>query len=367
LDCNLIGPNASVSGTIGAVGIEIDGGTRQVISHNKLTGFGWGIEDTTIGATDTEISFNWLQRMTNEGILLGGHSKTRIIGNRIDSVGTTSLHHGIYISGGTQLAISQNQISNTSGFGITMHNGTANRTMDDISVQGNNITISGTGPSGLRGGIEADANRFASSTCKKISISSNTITSLAGVAGISIDSCQDVTITGNVLRDLGASEGIQVVSTFATNNIDISGNVIDTNTTASGLNGIHIGPARASLSTCSITANQISNIALSGIYLDGATDCIVSRNSLGALNQRAAVVAGILLFHSTLRNIVTGNRIVSTGAGAAIQVAAAADTDNAVTGNILLGAATPGIADSGTRTIIFGNKVGVQGISDLGR
>lgn len=349
---DLVGPNATVSGTVPTSGFIIDGGTNHVISHNRMTGFLNGVVDMTTGGTNKEISYNTITVCPNNGILLGGQKKLRIVGNFIDQVGTLNMHHGIYISGGTEISIQHNQISNITGFGIQLNNGTALRTMEEISISGNNIVSSGAATSGARGGIYQGANSASSATCRKTTISNNTIASLNGTDGIRTDSCTDFSIRGNVLRDLGAAEGISVIATFTTKDGVITGNVIDGN--VGGTNGIHLYSGVANVA---LTGNQLDNIVQNGIYIDGAVDSIVSANSLGAVNTSAGANSGILLCHTALRNIVFGNRISSTGAGPGIQIASSVDADNIVAANTIIGTASAGVSNSGTRNFIYGNKI----------
>ena len=355
--CRMIGPNATTAGTSDIRGVELDGTNRHNFTYNKITGVSYGVFEQGFGGSpgnDGVIDHNWIQTATTQGIATFDN-KIRITFNSIDNVGTSNLHHGIYISGGSDVLVQGNQISNIQGFCINAFTSTLGQNNDNVKIIGNGCKTVGQGSSGARGGISIGTS-VSGNFCRNYSVIGNTIDGLAGDRGIWAGDCNDVVISGNTIRNFGASEGIYVTGTAVQGSVrvNVSDNTLDTNTSG---NAIRFQSNGGAVAECSAHDNKIFSVSAVGIWLQGATDCSISGNRIRDYNTANASNAGIFLSATALKNNVYGNRITnSVATGFAIQVNAAADADNQLFGNILVGSAGT-ITDSGTRTIIFGNKI----------
>jgi hypothetical protein len=299
--CSGVGPNATVSGGGDVRGVEMDGCTRCVVELNRFTGMTYGIFGTQNPNNDIWVQNNSLFTETTQGIV-GYGSNWHITGNRIDAIGTTNLHHGIYVSGIIGADVSMNNISNTAGLCVHVFTAASGHNNDDIRVVANSCSNAGKGAGSTNGGMLATF-QSPSTFCRKIWFIGNNID----------------TVTGN--------------------NVDV---------------GIEIG----SCTDSGIQGGTIKNVASHGILITGGvTDSVVSGVRIKDYNANGTGATGIVLGGGSLRNVVSSNVISASnfnGSPTGIQVAGAAD--NIVSANVLLNNTIP-ITDNGTRTEIYGNKI----------
>lgn len=306
-NCGFVGPNATTAGTSDIRGVEVDLGQRWHVTGNKITGMSYGIFSTAAtcatNTSDAWIEDNWLKTMTTQGIVTCGNNFV-VRNNRIDTIGTTSLHQGIYVSGSVGAIVESNAITNTAGFCIQVFTSTASVNNDDVRVIGNSCNTNGTGTGSTNGAIVASFSAPAT-FCHKIVIVSNTVDTATG------------------------------------NNNDI---------------GVQIAGCTESV----VSGNVIKNVANHGIYLSSATsDSIASSNRVKDYNANGGGASGVVIAGGGLRNIVADNVISasnSTGSPTGVQISAIADSDNVVSNNDVINNTNP-IIDNGARTLVYGNKV----------
>jgi hypothetical protein len=350
--CRMIGPNLTTAGTADIRGIEIDGTSRHNFSYNKITGVSYGVFDTGASGNpgnDGVIDHNWIQTATVQGIATFTND-SRTTFNRIDTVGTTNQHHGIYVSGGRDNVVQGNQISNVQGFCVHANTSTTGQNDEDTKIIGNGCNTAGQAVSGARGGILVGFAATATFN-RKATVVGNTVETIGGDRCIGITDATDVTITANTCRNIGAADGILVnAPTNGISKFVVSKNIIDTST---GGNGIKV-VSTAAVSNGSIEGNVIDTVQQEGILLAGASNTIVAENVVNNYNTNNS--SNNCLDSNGAKNIIKGNICSSTQAtGFGVNIGASA-TDNVVMGNQLFGNGGA-INDTGTRTMQAGNKI----------
>lgn len=267
----------AMSSTAGS-GIELTGCTRVTIRGCEVVN-AWDAIDILTGSADVLVTGNHVRDARQQGIQAVASSRVKIQGNIIDGVGTTNLHHCIYVAGGTDVDVSGNTTKGAGGFGVHVYasSGTPTR----IAVANNTVTDCGNGSSGTRGGIYAGGTvQFAD-----VTISGNVISDAGGGIGIGAANVQRLTITGNVVRTCG-EHGIQVESSSGLAvGFTITGNDVSAyNQSGVGASGLRV-PIAGSIVGGVVVGNQFREPSATGgpasIYSSGSADyMLVTGNDL---------------------------------------------------------------------------------------
>lgn len=353
MQCAPAAPSADMRGITTNTGAGITS-SFGVFENNEILDCFDGI-DLGNGSSDNYIRFNYLHNLNQQGTTVNGN-RNHILSNRIDTIGTTNLHHGMYIQDGTANEMSFNHISNIFGFCIVNFSTVTSTSITDSRIIGNYCLNGGLSGSGTRGGIFF-AETPPTTGVRQGIVSGNTIENTTGNP-IYIGAVTDTVVSDNTVRTYqGDCLIVQAGSGFTTTNVLVRGNVCK-NGSVSG-NGIRTLPNSGTIANITIEGNQVDTAFGWGIEINACTDCLVINNRVKDYNiQGSNSNSGIQIDGNASRVIVEGNNVStvnSTGAPAGILVAAGGN-DNAIRNNILLNlGAGPGFFDSGTRTQVFGN------------
>src|SRR4029077_9902797 len=132
-------------------------------------------------------------------------TRVKVQSNLIDTVGTANLHHGVYVSAGSDIDVSGNTIKGAAGFAIHVYSATG--TPSRFVIANNNCYDNGNGPSGSCGGIYVGGEAQHSD----IVITGNVIVDAGIGMGIGATNVKRLTITGNTVR-LTGGHGISLES-----------------------------------------------------------------------------------------------------------------------------------------------------------
>lgn len=332
--------------------------SRGLFENNEIYNCFDGI-DLIANSVDNTIRNNYIHNVNQQGITIQGNTN-EILNNRIDSVGTTNLHHGMYIQEGVGNLVEGNHVTNVFGFCIHNFSVVTSGVITSTRIIGNYCKSGGLG-SGTRGGI-AFAETPPSTGNRQGVLTDNTIESTNGNP-IYISATTDAVVNHNTVRTYqGDCITVQSSAGFTTTKILVDHNVCQGGTVSG--NGIRANVNGGTLQNVIIDHNLVESVFGVGIWLQGCTDCIVSENRVKDYNVQGAFSnVGIRIESTSLRNRINGNIVTTTnvtGAPPALYIVDAASTDNQVFENYIVtslnGAA---YADTGTRNRFFGNHTQV--------
>lgn len=371
MQCAPAPPSADMRGITVSNGIASNFGTFE---NNEIFNCFDGI-DLVGGSSDNIVRFNYLHNINQQGMTIQG-SRNQLNFNRIDTIGTTNLNHGMYVQDGSANEMIGNQISNVFGFCIHNFSSATNTSITSSRVIANYCNNGGLAGSGTRGGI-AFAETPPTTGNRQGVLSGNTIENTTGNP-LYISAVSETEVTNNTISTYqGDCIDVQGSSGFTTMNVKISGNICKAQSVTG--NGIRVLPNGGSVANIDIENNQIDTVFGIAIWMQSCTDCKVVNNRVKDWNlQGTGSNSGINIDAGSLRNIVSQNNLSSvntTGNPPAINLNATA-SDNTVSNNVALnfgsGAA---VADAATRTRQFGNIVNtadssftpsIAGTGDLG-
>jgi hypothetical protein len=357
-EMTLVGP--SPSGATDVRGISAVGCTRCIAYHLRVTNCSDGIDMLGNAPTsnDNIIRENYITSMSNQGSAVLG-DRNQITFNHIDTVGTTNLHHGIYLQQGTGNEVVGNQIFSVFGFCIHNFSQTTSASIVASRIIGNFCNAGGEAGSGTRGGIAFAESAPATGT-RSGEVQGNTIENTAGGTSIYISATNEVIVAQNTVRnyqgdcvDLQGSFGFKAARLIFANNVCFGG-------TVSGVAAVNVLPNFGNIQNVTVSDNIIDTTFGAGILVQTCTDCIVSRNRVKDYNLQGAFGnAGISIGASSLRVNVFGNSVSTvntTGSPNAIYIPDAGTTDTVVYGNMILNFGVgSAVGNAGTRTLIWGN------------
>lgn len=157
------------------------------------------------GSTNCQVVGNVIRNARHQGINVVSSTRIKVQGNLIDTVGTVNLHHGVYISAGSDIDVSGNTIKGAAGYAI--HAYSVSGTPARFVIANNNCYDNGNGPSGSCGGIYVGGEAQYSD----VAITGNVIVDAGSGMGIGATNVKRLTITGNIVR-LTGSHGISLES-----------------------------------------------------------------------------------------------------------------------------------------------------------
>ncbi len=289
--------------------------TRIEVSGNRVTTsdlHGIALSDCTTGI----VSNNECYSNGHSGIHTTGTAsyKLRILGNTCYENGTTTAHHGIYVSFANDSVVNSNVSYENTGDGILV------RESVDISITGNNCYLNG------RMGVY-----FASSvtTATKCAITGN--------------SCRS-----NVNHGISAGADVGMTIVYVT----ITGNYVG----GSGGRGINLQRCSNSV----VSSNVIENCNDEGIRITHASnENIASNNVIKDCSQDgSANFSGIGLYETSVRNTIQNNFIKGTNHAYGVAEFSSSDL-NYMTNNVVLSPVTGTFLIAGANTVVRGNKASV--------
>jgi hypothetical protein len=233
--------NAIINGGAAATdaGIRVGSGCSGLAIRSNAISLQTGIGITSAGGA--RVTDNQILAVTAEGIQVTGGTDDVITGNKISGNGTVGTDHGIDVTGGTRIEIGRNRVLTSAGIGILV-NGSATQ----CRITGNTV-YNNSGAYGIQAtsGVEHEIvnNRVDTTVGEAIrldsgqvrcKISLNTVTNTAGSSnGIDIqEGANNCTCTGNLIYNAGG-DGLNCDADGAT----LQGNFVQ----GSGGNGIEIG------------------------------------------------------------------------------------------------------------------------------
>lgn len=321
-------------------GVFVSGGSYDV--HIKDSYF------KDCGASGVSFHFNESHSLLFERAI--------ITGNRFDRCGNFSIGAVIWMSGGTQILVSNNTLENTGiGDGIVIYNGDTALGMDDFQVTNNIIK----GPT--RNGIKIWTANSEGEALYNGLVSGNAIRN-CGSHGIFIEAgteqINDIIISGNDIYNV-SQDGMRIDETVI--NMTITGNIVNT---AAG-QGIYL--RSVNIKDYMISDNIMKSCGSYGMILQGdgifvGNYCIGNGN--GGLN-----VAGN---NNTISgNVCKNNNQRGTGSNGEISGIWIQGTDNSVIGNRCLddqGTKTQGwgIYHAGDYNAYIGNTLRGNDTADFG-
>lgn len=236
-------------------------------------------------------------------------------GNICDQTGITSGSNIVCV--GDQLIVSNNQAINSDGSGINISNA-ANQASSNVTITGNYCGSNFTG-------IDFDVSGAA--LMKGCTITGNVCEDNQG-NGISLRRCEDVIVTGNIVRDnnqvAGTNPEIFLTSVPETGNdvknINISGNTITNSGGDTPFNGIEVDTAEYDYENIVINNNIIKGMSNYGINLKadaGSTskDVSVVGNNITQCGSWGIVIAGTWTSGLLVGNYVKDNDQDAGGKG----------------------------------------------------
>jgi parallel beta-helix repeat protein len=270
----------------------VDHCDHNIVSHNNLTNC-----PTSIWL-QTYSSFNSIENNSvtgSGGILLGWSSNNLVVGNNLTgSISGVASGTGIILQLASFNKLSNNKIVNfTSGFEVVdeVDTGFVNDVDSRNTIDGKPIYY-WIGQSDKT--VPSDAGCVFLVDCSRIKVENLTLDKNA--EGVLLARTKYCTIFNNSIS--GAALGIWL---FATNNNNVSGNIIVNNVA-----GICLGPLFGEAGSCRndiINRNNISNNTW-GIDLERSSNITVSENSITDNTE------GVIVFaENALDNQITGNRI----------------------------------------------------------
>lgn len=263
------------SSTAGS-GIELTACQRVTIRNVEVYN-AWDSIDVLTGSSDVVVTSCYVHGARQQGIQVVDSTRVKVQGNIVDGVGSSNLHHCVYIASGcTDLDASGNTLRGAYGFGVHCYASTG--TPQRIVVANNTITGCGKG-SGTTGGIYAGG----SVQCSDYTITGNTINDAGNGAGIDSANVSRLVITGNVVRTCG-THGIALASASGlTCGFTVTGNDIsDWNHAGVGASAVRV-PISGSLAGGVVVGNQMrSPVATGGpasVYSSGSADYLIVTNN----------------------------------------------------------------------------------------
>jgi hypothetical protein len=262
----------------------------KVLIQNVEVFNAWDSIDLLAGCTDALVLGCTVRSAKQQGIQVSGASaRIRIEGNSINGVGTTNLHHGIYLSGGwTDVAVVGNTVVGAFGFGIQAYAtaGTPSR----LTISGNTCSGNGLAGAGTNGGIYTGGTVQVTD----VSVTGNVCVNNTNGYGIMVDGVQRAAVSGNVCK--GNSNGLlcQVVTGGLILEVVISGNDLSANTSTN--TGLRLNQAAGTVNSLVITGNVIrdhSGAGGAGIYATGTIDNMVILGNDLRNNTIALSVVGV--------------------------------------------------------------------------
>jgi len=352
------------AGSSGGTGTDVravscTGCTRLEVDHNRFTSVSYGVASSS--DIDGNLHDNWMFNIGLEGFSVGTNvSGTQIRNNRIDTVGTSNQHHGIYLQPGVGVLVDGNNISNVQGFCIQALNASGSSlAFNNLRIVNNHCLNGVQAASGSRGGIVLSSASPGTLQSQAI-IAHNTIESPGTGTPIDISGGFDVSVDDNTIRNY-QNDGILVTGSagFTTERVTITHNKLFNQTVAGNGIRVQLGAGIATRNVV-VADNILDGVFRQCIIFSGVTDSNIHDNRCKDWNiQGSNSNAGIAVDSSSLREKISGNNLSSvncTGSPASIQVSDAGSTDTQIYGNFTLNACyAPGIFDSGTRTQIWGN------------
>ena len=334
--------------------------TRFLIENNDISQVADGI-DFLNGSSDNWERNNYIHNFGNQGSAIQG-DRNHAVENRVDTGGTTNLHHGFYVQQGIGSEIVGNHITNVTGFCIHNFSQTTSAVITSSRIDGNFCSQGGQAASGIRGGI-AFAETTPATGNRQGVMANNTIENTNGNP-IYASGADHAAISHNTIR---VYQG-DCITVQSSSGVTVTGITVDHNQCFSGSvsgNGIRVNlNGGTAIQNITVDHNFVDSAFGVGIWLQGCTDCNVTDNRVKDYNiQGSFSNAGIRVESTSLRNRVSGNNVTTvnvTGAPPPIYIVDAASTDNQIFDNYIVtslnGAA---YADSGTRDRIFGNHTTV--------
>ena len=245
-----------------------------IISNNEINTVGAGItlnlaKDTIVNGNDIYFN-NGKQHFSDKNdINMGDCTNVTVSDNFLSS----SSKYGITINSGSENTILGNTIQNTASIAINM----ANSSLSNI-ISGNNIYNSGHHGIYITSGASADINtNFIDNAGKngivcysntKCTVQNNTV-NYSGYHGISMEKVQSGTISSNIVEN-SAKDGVLVYNSSA--NVTVSDNKIINN----GKNGITV--CKNVTSGIKLLNNTIKNASQFGISVNTNAKAYISGN-----------------------------------------------------------------------------------------
>jgi len=195
---------------------------------------------------------------------------------------------GIFVLGGTDIAIVGNTVQDTLADGIHTTDGSHN-----VLVQGN--TVTGTGDD-MVAVVSYQGDGALSSN---VLIRGNSLSGNYWGRGISVVGGSDVTITGNTVQGVQKAAGVLVAQedswhTYNATNVLITNNVISDIQNSTNVNGgtlptqqaaIELDTGSGTAALVSVTSNQVSRSAYAGFRaLGNVCQFLVSGNAFGSIS-----------------------------------------------------------------------------------
>ena len=295
------GTNNSNGG--GSAGIEIEDGCLDIAVTNNVV---QDIQDTaascihvitdsggTAGCHNISISNNVIRNTSSRGIgVINNKADDTISALSADGDGTveiTSTGHGMTASSTWRVLI-----QGVDDSGLTGINGYHVATYVDANTVSIPVTATGTYTSG--GSILYDHS--------SITVSNNTINE-TNLNGIQIEECQNFSVAGNVLANIGLTAGQVGISVASgTNNGQLIGNAV----TNSGDDGIAcISSNQILVSGNTVIDAGFTTINKYSILMSSATNCVISNNQ--CIDTRDTLRAYGIRSLSGGPNYVFGNEV----------------------------------------------------------
>ena len=300
---NCMGSSATVGNNrilgFSAIAIYLGEGSEASISGNRISGGPNGI-CVTGGSNAGEIRGNTVSRMGDTavkvdqssagsiqsnrisgakgpGIRIAQSAVALVQGNGIDCTGAAAGTHGIFVTGGSGIAIQGNQVTNAPACGI-MADGTANAVISGNSVR------------------KAGQNGIVANACSKPAVNGNTVVS-PGKHGIFLYRSDNGTVSGNTVKS--AKEiGMAVI---ACAKAVIQGNKVSD----SKGHGIYAAGEKARKTSATLEGNA----SVSGSTAAGTADIRFGEYCTGCVAKNNTVGTRGLAAHSSAKYTETGTRI----------------------------------------------------------
>ena len=325
-------------GAVDVRGVYVTNCSRCVLSHLHIEKTSYGIY-LSDGSNDSRIVDNVIIDQSTQGIVVQSGRNNRVERNRIDRIGTTNLHQGIYLLSsrgpGSGHVVADNEVSTVAGFCVQLFLQSPN-SLRDIRIERNHCVNTGTAKAGNRGGIIVSAP-VAGARISDVTIAHNRLQDIHGASALNVEDAADVLVDDNRVDSFDGDCLLVAASPgpFATERIELARNGCYRGASGNGIDVVNNGGL--SVHGIRIHDNTIDTVRGVGIWLRAVSDSVVTLNRIKDYNTAGQFSnSGVRIDGPSVRNRVDGN-IISTAnqenAPFAISIDGGAAAGNSISNN----------------------------------